>query len=124
MIDHISIGVKDLESASVFYASIFGALGISKLVERPGTVGFGKKYPEFWLNHRPNKELSNQDGGTHICLRAPSIEAVDEFYKRAMDQGAVSSGKPGYRVEYHEGYYAAFIKDKDYNHVEVVTFVQ
>lgn len=124
MIDHISVGVTDLNNASVFYASIFDALGISQLVEKPGTVGFGKKYPEFWLNHRPNKELTPKDNGTHICLRASSVEAVNEFYQRAINLGAISSGEPGYRDEYHKGYYAAFIKDIDQNHIEVVTFVQ
>lgn len=124
MIDHISVGVTDLNNAVVFYSSIFDSLGISKLVEKPGTVGFGKKYPEFWLNHRPNKALPAQDSGTHICLRASSIEAVNQFYQKAMDLGATSSGEPGYRAEYHKGYYAAFIKDTDQNHIEVVTFVQ
>lgn len=124
MIDHISVGVTDLNESMVFYTSILDSLGISKLVEKPGTVGFGKKYPEFWLNHRPNKELSSQDNGTHICLRASSVEAVNQFYQRAMDLGATSSGKPGFRDEYHKGYYAAFIKDTDQNHIEVVSFVQ
>lgn len=132
MIDHVSVGVTDLNMASKFYASIFSVLGISKIIEKPGTIGFGKKYPEIWLNHRPSKESSIQDNGTHICFRAPSIEAVNDFYQKAMELGAVSSGKPGYRDEYHapayrnknyKGYYAAFIKDRDENHIEVVTFV-
>jgi catechol 2,3-dioxygenase-like lactoylglutathione lyase family enzyme len=124
MIDHVSVGVTDLNSAAVFYDLVFEPLGISKLVEKPGTVGFGKRYPEFWLNYRPGKEISTQDNGTHICLRASSIEAVNEFYKKAIELGARSSGEPGYRIEYHEGYYAAFIKDVDQNHIEVVTFVR
>ena len=124
MIDHISVGVTDLNAASKFYTSIFEPIGISRLVEKPGTVGFGKKYPEFWLNHRPNKETATEDNGTHICLRASSIEAVNAFYQKATELGARSSGEPGYRVEYHKGYYAAFIKDADQNHIEVVTFVQ
>jgi predicted lactoylglutathione lyase len=124
MIDHISVGVNDLNIASAFYTSIFEPIGISKLVEKPGTVGFGKKYPEFWLNHRPNKELTSKDNGAHICLRISSVEAVNEFYKRAIELGSISSGEPGFRDEYHKGYYAAFIKDADRNHIEVVTFVQ
>lgn len=124
MIDHISIGVTDLDSASEFYTSIFSVLGISKLIEKPGTVGFGKKYPEFWLNHRPNLKHTSEDHGTHICLRASSIASVNEFYQKSVDLGATTSGEPGFRDEYHKGYYAAFIKDQDQNHIEVVTFVQ
>lgn len=124
MIDHVSVGVTDLNAASKFYASLFESLDIFKLVEKTGTVGFGKKYPEFWLNHRPQKEIHIEDNGTHICLRASSIEAVNKFYQRAVELGALSSGEPGYREEYNKGYYAAFIKDADRNHIEVVTFVQ
>jgi len=49
---------------------------------------------------------------------------VNELYWTAMEQGASSNGKPGFRPEYHEGYYGAFIKDADLNHIEAVTFVQ
>jgi hypothetical protein len=123
MIDHISIGVSDLDTAAIFYESILSVLGFQKLVERPGTVGFGKKYPEFWLNLRQEVAVPNQDNGCHICLRAPSLEIVDEFYSISLELGAKESGAPGFRPEYHESYYACFIRDTDENHVEVVTFV-
>lgn len=124
MIDHVSVGVKELSSASAFYSEVLSVLGFSKLVEKPGTVGFGKGYPEFWLNHRPGLALADQDTGTHICLRARSIDIVDKFYETALSLGASGSGRPGYRPEYHERYYAAFVKDADQNHIEVVTFVE
>ena len=31
---------------------MLGALGMMKLEVRAATVGFGKKYPEFWINLR------------------------------------------------------------------------
>ena len=124
MIDHVSIGVRDLDRATSFYESVLAVLGSSKLVTQPGTVGFGKKYPEFWLNHRPSLPAEAGDNGCHICLRADSIEAVDEFYALAMKHGAISSGAPGFRPQYHESYYACFIRDADYNHFEVVTFAR
>ena len=123
MIDHVSVGVRDLAKAAVFYEEILATLGSKKLIERTGTVGFGKNYPEFWLNHRPELISSKEDNGNHICLRAPSVEAVDELYSLAMRLGATSSGGPGFRPEYHESYYACFIRDADNNHFEVVTFV-
>jgi len=124
MIDHISIGVKDLEKATLFYASILGLLGFDLLIEKPGTVGFGKKYTEFWLNHRPELVIPAGDNGTHICLRARSPEVIDQIHAKAIELGGISSGAPGYRPEYHDSYYACFFRDADANHVEVVTFVQ
>ena len=52
MIDHISVGVSDLERAARFYEATLAPLGLSRLVTRPATIGFGKTYPEFWINLR------------------------------------------------------------------------
>jgi len=52
VIDDISIPVRDLAQSAAFYESVLSKLGFAKLVEKPGTVGLGKRYPEFWLNHR------------------------------------------------------------------------
>jgi catechol 2,3-dioxygenase-like lactoylglutathione lyase family enzyme len=52
MIDHVSVGVSNLERAARFYEAALAALGLSRLVTRPATVGFGKGYPEFWINLR------------------------------------------------------------------------
>ena len=35
------------------YERVLGSAGLRRLVNRPAMVGFGKKYPEFWLNARP-----------------------------------------------------------------------
>jgi catechol 2,3-dioxygenase-like lactoylglutathione lyase family enzyme len=122
MIDHVSIGVTDLDAAGVFYTEVLAAAGVEKMVDKPGTVGFGKKYPEFWLNQRPAEAGSTANSGNHVCLRVPSRAVVDEFHSRALALGASSDGQPGFRPEYHERYYAAFIIDPDGNRVEVVTF--
>ena len=47
MIDHVSISVRDLEAAARFNEAVLGAIGYAKLRNRPSTVGFGKRYPEF-----------------------------------------------------------------------------
>ena len=124
MIDHISIAIGDLERASRFYEAVLGTLGMTKLRTWPASSGFGKTYPEFWLNHRPNMAPVDADSGVHICLRARGKDAVDAFYAVAMRAGAMSDGAPGMRPEYNDKYYAAFIRDPDGNRVEVVTFLE
>jgi predicted lactoylglutathione lyase len=62
------------------------------------------------------------DSGVHICLRAPTREAIDAFHAAALAAGGTSDGAPGYRAHYHESYYAAFIRDPDGNRIETVTF--
>ena len=72
MIDHISVGVSDLERSARFYEATLAPLGLSRLVTRPATIGFGKTYPEFWINLRAGMAQVAPESGTHICLRAKS----------------------------------------------------
>ena len=124
MIDHISLGVSDLERASHFYEATLAALGLSRLVTRAGTVGFGKAYPEFWINLRTGMTQVAPESGTHICLRARTIAEVDAFHAAALNAGGISDGAPGLRPHDRVKYYAAFVLDPDGNRVEAVTFPQ
>jgi catechol 2,3-dioxygenase-like lactoylglutathione lyase family enzyme len=124
MIDHVSIAVRDLAVSVKFYEPVLAALGYAKLIVRASTVGFGNKYPDFWLNQRPAMAPVAPDSGVHICLRGPSAEAVDAFHAAALRAGATCDGPPGPRPEYTEGYYAAFVRDPDGNRIEAVTFLR
>jgi catechol 2,3-dioxygenase-like lactoylglutathione lyase family enzyme len=124
MIDHVSVGVRDLEKSARFYAAVLAPLGYSRLETRPGTIAFGKKYSEFWLNHRPQLKRSDSDHGAHIALRAASRDAVDAFHAAALAADGSSDGAPGFRPQHGEGYYAGFIRDPDGNKIEAVTFLK
>src|SRR5579871_2006786 len=118
MIDHVSISVRDLERSARFYETLLEPLGFAKLEVRPATVGFGKQYPEIWLNHRAGMDAIASDSGAHVCLRARSTEAVDAFHAAALRAGGTSDGAPGRRPHPRVGYYAAFIRDPDGNRIE------
>src|SRR5229473_1547754 len=124
MIDHISIAVHDLDQAARFYEIMLGAIGYDKLEVRPHTIGFGKKYPEFWLNLRTTMAPVDEDSGAHVGLRVRSAELVDAFHAAALAAGGSCDGAPGLRPQHGEGYYAAFIRDPDGNRVEAVTFLK
>src|SRR5262245_42549184 len=97
MIDHISIGVADLDRAARFYEPVLAALGLARRVSRPATVGFGKSYPEFWLNLRAGMAKISHESGTHVCLRARTTGDVDAFHAAALAAGGMSDGAPGLR---------------------------
>jgi catechol 2,3-dioxygenase-like lactoylglutathione lyase family enzyme len=122
MIDHISVGVSDLERAARFYEPALAPLGLSLLVPRPATIGFGKSYPEFWINLRAAMAPVAPESGTHICLRAKSTADVDAFHAAALSAGGRSDGAPGLRPHERVRYYAAFVADPDGNRIEAVTF--
>ena len=123
MIDHISIAVSDMARSAAFYEAVLGPIGLAKLVDfAQARVGFGKKDPEFWLNVREGLEPQPESTGIHICLRAPSEDAVREFHDAALARGGRTAGDPGPRQAAFTTYFGAFIFDPDGNKIEAVTF--
>jgi len=122
MIDHVSIGVRDLDRSAAFYAAILAPLGLVKLVEQPHRVGFGKRYPEVWLNRRDGMPSVPANTGSHICLRARTEEAVRAFHSAALANGGVDDGAPSRRQATMTAYFAAFIRDPDGNRIEAASF--
>ena len=121
MIDHVSIAVRDLKRSAAFYGAVLEPLGYRKIADRPASVGFGKRYPEFWLNARPDAAPATHDTGAHICLRARSVDAVREFHARAIANGGRDDGAPGPRKGEMTDYFGAFIRDLDGNKIEAMT---
>ena len=122
MIDHVSLSVRDLAASAAFYQRLLAPLGYRKLVERPAAVGFGKKYPELWLNARPDMAPVSSNPGAHVALRARSEDAVRAFHAAALAGGGASDGEPGPRQAAMTTYFGAFILDPDGNKLEAVSF--
>ena len=95
MIDHVSVGVSDLERSARFYEATLAPLGLSRLVTRPATIGFGKTYPEFWINFRAGMTPVAPESGAHICLRAKSTADVDAFHAAALPPAAAPTARRG-----------------------------
>lgn len=124
MIDHVSIGVRDLARARAFYDAALAPLGYRRMFDVEDASGYGRNEPHplkeqalpFWIAH--NGEAPALNG--HICFSAPYRGAVDAFHAAALAAGGRDNGKPGLRPEYHANYYAAFIVDPDGYRIEAV----
>jgi catechol 2,3-dioxygenase-like lactoylglutathione lyase family enzyme len=122
MIDHVSIGVSDLARSAVFYAAILEPLGLTQLVATETRIGFGKRYPEVWLNLRSDMPRVAEDSGVHVCLRARTRGAVDGFHAAALTNGGRDDGAPRDRQATMTVYYAGFVRDPDGNRLEAASF--
>jgi catechol 2,3-dioxygenase-like lactoylglutathione lyase family enzyme len=122
MIDHVSVAVRDLARSAAFYERLLAPLGYTRLVERPASIGFGKKYPERWLNQRADMSAAPTDPGSHVALRASSEGAVRDFHAAALTGGGASAGEPGPRQAAMTTYFGAFVLDPDGNKLEAVSF--
>jgi catechol 2,3-dioxygenase-like lactoylglutathione lyase family enzyme len=122
MLDHVSVAVRNLQTSAEAYQQVLGCIGLQRLVARPATIGFGKKYPEFWLNARPSQTALLVDTGIHICLRAPDEASVRAFHAATISAGWLDAGAPGPRKAEMTPYFAAFVQDRDGNKLEAATF--
>ena len=122
MIDHISVAVRDISKAAQFYERVLAPLGLVRLVDRGASVGFGKAYPEVWLNLREGLAAVSETTGIHIALRARDEDAVRAFHSTALEMGGRDGGAPGPRQAAMTTYYGAFIFDLDGNKIEAVNF--
>lgn len=117
IIDHVTLGVSDFESARRFYDRVTPALGFRCLWEKPSMVAYGVEGADDF-------GLQLDDGssrkGTHVAFRAPDRASVNRFHAEALAAGARDDGAPGLRAEYHGSYYAAFVIDPDGNRIEAV----
>jgi predicted lactoylglutathione lyase len=101
-----------------FYTSCLPKLSCYLLFsdEKTKTFGFGTSdWTEFLLS-----EGSSTASKLHIAFRASSEIQVNEFYQNAISNGGKCNGPPGYRNDYHPGYYAAFVLDPDGHNVEAL----
>lgn len=121
MIDHVSVPVRDLAAAGAFYEAVLAPLNLVRLFGHERTIGFGKAYPEIWLNLREDVPRTPNPGG-HICVRAPSEDAVRAFHAAALANGGADEGLPGPRQAAMTTYFGAFVLDPDGNKLEAVTF--
>ncbi len=126
MIDHLSSYAIDYVKTRNFYVPVFSVLGYDMQTEfdleddpdLPGrrVCSFGEKGKGiFWIiesliSYTPR----------HIAFSANNPFQVNEFYRIALDNGAINNGPPGLRPEYHEHYYGAFVFDPDGNNIEAV----
>ena len=123
MIDHVSLGVRDLERSRRFYDAVLRPLGMVRIVDfeqRGSDYGAmaGSLGVEFTVTVEPSDSLPSR--GMHLCFRAPDRAAVQAFHAAALFSGGRNDGEPGLRPQYHPDYFAAFVMDPDGHRVEAV----
>ncbi|MDX2229966.1 MAG: VOC family protein [Leptolyngbyaceae cyanobacterium bins.349] len=118
ILSHVSLGTNDFDRAVAFYDQVLATLGIQRLMEHPGAIAYGKKYPEFWVQIPFDDQTATVGNGTHIGFIAPTKEAVHAFYEAAIAAGATGDGEPGNRPDYGEPYYGCFVRDLDGHKIE------
>ena len=118
MIDHLSIGVRDIAKSGRFYDAALKPLGYTCLSKGEGSLGYGAKSVALWISTVEHPVPANAKSGLHFCFDAPTRESVDAFHAVALKSGGRDNGPPGLRANYGPDYYAAFVVDPDGYRIE------
>jgi catechol 2,3-dioxygenase-like lactoylglutathione lyase family enzyme len=118
MIDHVSIGVRDIAKSKRFYDAALNPLGYACLSESQGSLGYGHGGVTLWISTAEQPVAADMKSGLHFCFTAPTDKSVDAFHAAALVAGGRDNGKPGLRADYGPGYYAAFVVDPDGYRIE------
>jgi len=122
MLDHVSMGVSDIDRSRRFYDAVLRPLGLVRIVD----FGRGSDYGAAPGSLGVELTITRETGvrapgpGAHLCFRAPSRAAVHDFHAAALAAGGRDNGAPGLRPRYHPDYYAAFALDPDGHRIEAV----
>ena len=118
MINHVSIGVRDIARAKRFYDAALTPLGYTRLSESEGSLGYGRDAVAFWISAVQHPVPPDQQSGLHFCFVAPTRQSVDAFHAAALGAGGRDNGQPGLRADYDANYYAGFVIDPDGYRIE------
>jgi|SRR5688572_29861234 catechol 2,3-dioxygenase-like lactoylglutathione lyase family enzyme len=118
MLNHVSIGVRDIAKTKKFYDAALKPLGYKCLSEGADSLGYGRDAVAFWISVSDRPVAADAKSGLHFCFDAPTRKSVDGFHAGALGAGGKDNGKPGVRADYGPNYYAAFAVDPDGYRVE------
>lgn len=122
MIHHVSVGTNDLERSKRFYDAVLPILGISRMAEDEGGLGYGSGTFHFSVQIPIDGERATVGNGSHIAFAVEERAMVDRFHAVALEHGGSDDGAPGLRPDYDAHFYGAFVRDPDGHKIEAVTY--
>src|SRR5690242_10330790 len=113
MINHLSIGVRDVARSGKFYDAVLKPLGYTRLSDGETSLGYGADGVVLYVQKAERPVAPDMASGLHFCFDAPTRKSVDAFYKAALAAGGKDNGPAGLRADYGDNYYAGFVIDPD-----------
>ena len=126
-IHHFQIQVSDIQESARFYGDLLARLGFAKVFQMESMVEWQKEGTRIIVVQAPKRFLVDgyhrkRVGLNHIAFRAPTRQAVDEFYRNYLLPNKIKVLYGGAREwpDYDPGYYAVYFEDPDRIKLELV----
>ena len=126
MIGYSMVGTNDLQRSLQFYDPIFSEMGLDLCWQDAQSASWGRPddetYPRFFTGYPFDGETANVGNGTMTAFLISDPQLIDRLYDLALRSGGSDEGKPGYRPQYSESFYAAYVRDPDGNKLAFVSY--
>ena len=121
MIGYVTVGTNDIDRATAFYDALFAEMGVGRLMEEDGVVGYGTgmDQPMLLVMKPYDGNAATVGNGMMVALQAGTPDAVARLHAKALELGAADEGAPGPRGE---GFHAGYFRDLDGNKLNFVAY--
>ena len=68
VLSHVSVGTNDFPRAKQFYDAVLATLGLRCVMGFDQGAGYGREFPEFWVQLPHDGASANPGNGTHVCF--------------------------------------------------------
>ena len=94
MIDHLSIGVRDIARSKRFYDAALKPLGYACLSEGEGSLGYGGDAVALWIGAAERPVPADEKSGLHVCFAASTLLRVGAAKQRCRpDFSSAGTGR-------------------------------
>ena len=126
MIGYTMVGTQNLDRAVVFYDAIFSVMGMTRCFTDEQVAFWGDKAnvkaPRFAAGYPFDGASASVGNGVMSAFLIESAAKIDALYETAIGLGGSDEGPPGLRPAYGEGFYAAYVRDRDGNKLAFVCY--
>ncbi len=126
MIGYTMVGTTDLRRAEHFYDPLMALIGQERCYCDEQVSSWGRKddgkAPRFFACYPFDARPASVGNGAMTAFLVESAGLIDRLFEIAMERGGNEEGKPGFRPQYGEGFYAAYVRDPDGNKLAFVCY--
>jgi catechol 2,3-dioxygenase-like lactoylglutathione lyase family enzyme len=121
MLGYVTLGADDLAKAHAFYTSFLPALGF-KLDVTPEGLAFtnpnaSDSLPAIYIVPPFDQRPASSGNGTMVAFKVPTQQGVRDLHAAALAAGGSDEGAPGFRPQYSDYFYVAYLRDPQGNKI-------
>jgi catechol 2,3-dioxygenase-like lactoylglutathione lyase family enzyme len=121
MLDHVSLGVHDLDRAADFYAAVLGVLDYREHRRTEEEAAFGQGDAWTFFVYATERDRNVVGARMHLAFHASTRAAALACHAAALQRGAESVREVAERPEFGADYFGGIFRDPSGHTIEILT---